>query len=313
MKKTLVILMCFLFLGGCLCDRKHADIYVTTAPVITPVPAAAPKTDMTSLSDVKKMMNDKGFKGADGYETNLDTVKSGLKDGESAVIFVNDNHYIGVTKEAGNKYLVRDADINNGKPVEYSAAEFNKLMSGRSATGVDKESGKAVITPAGYTINPEDVKVATNAEGIAQSGKSRNLSAYEMDNIKGSGAKEAIPEPAAPAAAAVKETPTVHFAFDSSKITETDKETLRQFAKSLKDKNYNITVQGHTDSIGTREYNQGLSERRAAAVKAELVRNGLDASRIETVGYGKDKPIATNSTAEGRAKNRRAVIFAETD
>ena len=64
-------------------------------------------------------------------------------------------------------------------------------------------------------------------------------------------------------------------------------------------------LEGHTDSIGSAKYNQGLSERRAAAVAKVLMENGVAANRISTVGYGKTQPIAENATKEGRAKNRR--------
>lgn len=72
--------------------------------------------------------------------------------------------------------------------------------------------------------------------------------------------------------------------------------------------NIRILVEGHTDSIGGLETNQLLSERRAEAVKNYLVKKGIDASRIETIGYGKTKPIATNNTAFGRQLNRRTEI-----
>ena len=65
---------------------------------------------------------------------------------------------------------------------------------------------------------------------------------------------------------------------------------------------------GHTDSIGTDAYNQKLSERRAASVKAYLVSKGIDPNRIYTEGKGKKNPIASNKTKEGRAQNRRVEI-----
>ena len=67
-------------------------------------------------------------------------------------------------------------------------------------------------------------------------------------------------------------------------------------------------VEGNTDSVGSDAYNQKLSERRADAVKDVLVKSDIDGSRITTVGYGESRPVASNDTEEGRAKNRRVSI-----
>ena len=72
-----------------------------------------------------------------------------------------------------------------------------------------------------------------------------------------------------------------------------------------------VVIEGHTDSSGDAAFNQQLSEKRAEAVKAELVANGADPDKITTVGYGESKPIADNGTREGRAKNRRVEIRVE--
>lgn len=69
-----------------------------------------------------------------------------------------------------------------------------------------------------------------------------------------------------------------------------------------------VLLDGHTDSVGSEQYNMGLSNRRANAVKAYFVKKGVDASRIVTTGYGKTRPRADNSTAEGRKLNRRVEI-----
>ena len=69
-----------------------------------------------------------------------------------------------------------------------------------------------------------------------------------------------------------------------------------------------LVLEGHTDSRGTDAYNQKLSERRAAAVKAKLTEMyGIPAGRISTVGYGESRPIADNATDEGRERNRRVI------
>ncbi len=77
---------------------------------------------------------------------------------------------------------------------------------------------------------------------------------------------------------------------------------MNQYPKTL------IRVEGHTDSIGSNEYNMGLSNRRATAVKNLLVQRGISASRIEVVGFGETVPVASNNTEAGRQKNRRVEI-----
>lgn len=72
--------------------------------------------------------------------------------------------------------------------------------------------------------------------------------------------------------------------------------------------NYNVEISGHTDNSGTREHNQSLSLARAKAVVEYLTRHNISPSRLTYVGYGMDKPIASNDTDEGRAKNRRIEI-----
>lgn len=81
---------------------------------------------------------------------------------------------------------------------------------------------------------------------------------------------------------------------------------VAQFAATYKDAK--LDVSGHTDSVGSDAYNQKLSERRASAVKAYLVKKGVAADRIVTAGFGKAKPVADNKTKEGRAENRRVEI-----
>ena len=82
--------------------------------------------------------------------------------------------------------------------------------------------------------------------------------------------------------------------------------------KVMKDKpNMRVSVEGHTDSIGSDAYNQKLSERRAQAVRDYLVSQGIDAARISVKGWGKAKPVASNKTEAGRAENRRVEIIAE--
>ena len=72
-----------------------------------------------------------------------------------------------------------------------------------------------------------------------------------------------------------------------------------------------VVVEGHTDSVGSHDYNMKLSERRANAARDYMVEKGISASRIKTAWYGETRPVASNATAAGRAKNRRVDIVAE--
>jgi outer membrane protein OmpA-like peptidoglycan-associated protein len=74
----------------------------------------------------------------------------------------------------------------------------------------------------------------------------------------------------------------------------------------------NVTIEGHTDSVGTAEYNLSLGERRANAVRDYLLNRGIAAARLRTVSYGEERPKADNSTPEGRAMNRRASFVTMT-
>ncbi|EAJ2879170.1 fibronectin-binding outer membrane protein CadF [Campylobacter coli] len=97
-----------------------------------------------------------------------------------------------------------------------------------------------------------------------------------------------------------------HFGFDKVDINPAFEEKIKEIAQIL-DKNarYDTILEGHTDNIGSRAYNQKLSERRAESVAKELEKFGVDKDRIQTVGYGQDKPRSSNDTKEGRADNRR--------
>jgi peptidoglycan-associated lipoprotein len=100
----------------------------------------------------------------------------------------------------------------------------------------------------------------------------------------------------------------VFFAFDRSDITPEAQEILARQADWLRRyPNVTVTIEGHCDERGTREYNLALGERRAQAVKNVLVASGIPASRISTISYGKERPAVVGSSEEAYAQNRRAV------
>ena len=101
----------------------------------------------------------------------------------------------------------------------------------------------------------------------------------------------------------------INFDSDSDKIKDESKSTLGNIVAMLKTKpDWKMSIEGHTDSTSTPQHNQGLSERRAASVKNYLTTAGIDASRLSTVGYGQDKPVAPNDNPIGKAQNRRVEL-----
>jgi OOP family OmpA-OmpF porin len=105
------------------------------------------------------------------------------------------------------------------------------------------------------------------------------------------------------------ELPNVNFEFDSARLTADSSETLDGAVGTLKRyPDLHVECAGHTDWIGTDQYNEGLSERRAHSVCEYLIAHGIDSSRLTEHGYGESQPIADNKTDEGRARNRRVVL-----
>lgn len=103
---------------------------------------------------------------------------------------------------------------------------------------------------------------------------------------------------------------TVLFSFDKADLTRKDKQTLDDFAAQLQSqKHYIIQVEGYTDSTGPADYNYQLSQRRADVVIQYLAQKyNVPAHRIFLIGLGKDNPVAQNTSASGRAKNRRVDV-----
>lgn len=101
----------------------------------------------------------------------------------------------------------------------------------------------------------------------------------------------------------------VNFAFDSDRLSEEAKPILDQAASALKEAgDVQVSIEGHTDAVGSDAYNLGLSRRRAASVRKYLEESGVDTSRLSTEGFGESQPVASNETAEGRAQNRRVEL-----
>ena len=101
----------------------------------------------------------------------------------------------------------------------------------------------------------------------------------------------------------------VHFLNNSFKLEDKSFKELNRLAKYLKNNEITILIEGHTDSIGTKNNNNILSRKRAKSVFDFLLTNGVDENQITFKGFGSSRPISSNSDADGRALNRRTSFI----
>lgn len=145
--------------------------------------------------------------------------------------------------------------------------------------------------------------VLAAALAISACAKNPNEDAAALAGVPGGRAS-----PGSPQDFALNAGDRVFFDTDSSELTQTAQATLAKQASWLQQyPRYNVTVEGHADERGTREYNFALGARRAEATKDYLVARGIPASRIHTISYGKERPVATCNDISCWSQNRRAV------
>ncbi len=154
--------------------------------------------------------------------------------------------------------------------------------------------------------------------GVTECGSARTASAIQTESDVDHLARTALAVqmgaalPAVAAAPPCETTVQLHgvrFGFDDATIQPDSIDILDQAAEELHGcMELNIVVGGHTDATGPEAYNVGLSERRAEAVRAQLVKAGVDEGRLSAEGYGPKDPVASNETREGRAQNRRVDL-----
>ncbi|MCH4565024.1 OmpA family protein [Halomonas sp. EGI 63088] len=123
---------------------------------------------------------------------------------------------------------------------------------------------------------------------------------------------EPMPEPAPapePEFEPVVLSSEVTFAFDSAELRPQAEIILDEVASRLRENpDLRVRIDGHTDSVGSDEYNLDLSQRRAESVRDYLMSQGIAGNRMTATGYGEERPVATNDTDEGRSLNRRVEI-----
>ncbi|MBU3575123.1 outer membrane protein OmpA [Polynucleobacter sp. UK-Mo-2m-Kol15] len=181
-----------------------------------------------------------------------------------------------------------------------------------------------VITVAATATSAQNVDNWVNSNGLAWKNGDGTLCWRDSNWTPATAAKDcdgwlapkpaaAAKKPAAPAAGVSQSKITLQadtlYDFDKATLKPEGKATLDKIARDLgKIKLEVIIAVGNTDSVGSDAYNMALGQRRAQSVKAYLVSKGVDGSRVYTESKGKSNPVASNATAEGRAKNRRTDI-----
>lgn len=230
---------------------------------------------------------------------------------------------------------------NAGGGFRYQLAEnFFLRADARYLYGADDETSDGIVS-LGFSYrfaggaNDEMILADADGDGVADNndacpgtpaGEAVDRTGCPLDN-DGDGVPNYLDKcPASPAGQAVDKsgcglvlTSTesikldIKFALDSSVIPESYKSELEKVASFMKQNNdVKAVVEGHADSTGGASYNMGLSQRRADAVRSALISNyGIEPSRVSAVGYGEERPIASNDNAEGRAANRRVVAVVE--
>lgn len=156
-------------------------------------------------------------------------------------------------------------------------------------------------TYTGGTDNSYSISGATGTRGNRASNREASYGDYYNDsnygvNVVGgpsSGAKDRL----------------IYFAFDSYDLDSRSMAVLRVHAQYLRENsNVNVVLEGHTDERGSREYNVGLGERRAYAVRNQFINEGVRADQIRVLSYGEERPAAECSSEQCYARNRRVVI-----
>ena len=166
-------------------------------------------------------------------------------------------------------------------------------------------SQPAAATPTPVArVNQDSINRANAVrDSIARADAARRLAAARADSIRR--ANEARAAELTGARAVL--TQAIHFDFDASDILDADKPVLDRKAGVLgANRPIRIRIEGNTDERGSDEYNLALGMRRAAAAKAYLTQRGIDATRIETVSYGEERPVCQEHDEACWAKNRRA-------
>ena len=193
-----------------------------------------------------------------------------------------------------------------------------------TVAGLAKYQGCPIPDTDGDRINDEEDKCPSVAgvarlQGCPEKDTDGDGVMDDLDDcptVAGPASNKGCPERKAPTEVEVKQVQEaakfIYFETGSAKLKATSNPALSRVVTVMKNnEDALITIEGHTDNVGSATLNKKLSEDRAASVKKYLVNKGITDTRITSAGYSFDKPVGTNTTAAGRAKNRRVVMILE--
>lgn len=183
----------------------------------------------------------------------------------------------------------------------------NQTGNAGAGTAIGGALGAVTGAVIGNEIDRTEMQVAERSQQIAAQRRELEANRRLIEELRARGADARETE-----RGVVVNLPDVLFEFASSELKSEARYTVKQIAEVLKGvQSRRVSVEGHTDSIGTIAFNQTLSEDRARNVADELVKRGISRSRVLSRGFGESNPIATNTTDYGRMRNRRVEVVVE--
>ena len=170
------------------------------------------------------------------------------------------------------------------------------------------ETASQINTDSAGDSTASSSSSTASASGSSSSGSSGSSSTSSSGSSSSSASSSAAAGTVSAADKLASIGNTVYFSYDSAALDGNSQATLyRQAAFLNGNPSLTVTIEGHCDERGTREYNLALGERRAAAARDYLLAQGVDPARIKVISYGKERPAMAGSNEESWAKNRRAA------
>lgn len=221
----------------------------------------------------------------------------------------------------GGYYVGLSGRLSQSAPGFSAGLGFDYHLTDEIKVGLFGRYNRAYMGPRPKDLGPgqvpeerysEDIEWATGGLGLTYVFPQEEIEEAPVPPPPPPPVKKVEPLPLPPPSRKKIVLRSVYFEFDRSQIRGDAAPVLDEAAGLLRDEGIiNVVAEGHTDAIGTDDYNQRLSQRRADAVRSYLIGKGIGSTRIRTEAFGESRPVATNDTAEGRAQNRRVELRVE--